>query len=378
MNLRENRFLKYCYKCLKGLANPDFQDKVNHIGNEGFDTLHVNHFAYMPKGKPVYYVQYFSDTFGVNGFFALLKRTIEAIAYADYWGFRPYVVYDAAHCLYGEDHEVLGTRNPFEYYFMQITPGITWEEIQKKPYVSEKYKDRLFIYEGIRDFAVLKSEKAETKAARTAALYNIGFSDEYIGRSAEVVKKYLRFNDYTENYLTGERQKLLKGKKTLGVHARGGDWRKGVAGHPVAITLEEHIEQVKKAVAEYGFEQIFLATDEKDAIEAFQKEFGEKVVFYPDTFRAESGENLPFMQSRRENHKYRMGLEVLRDAETLVHCDGFLAGLSNVGCYVLVKKKALGEAFCCLCIEDHGLNRTGLSLKEARKLGDQYSTRSAK
>lgn len=376
MSLRENRFLKYCYHCLKGLFMPDFQEKVNHIGNEGFDTLHVEHFTYLPEGEPVYYVQFISDTAGISGFFSLLKRTIEVIAYADYWRLRPYIMYDAAHCLYGEDHEVLGTKNPFEYYFRQITPAITWADIQKEPYVNEKYNDRLFIYEGIRDSVVLKSEKAEAKAARTAAHYNISFSDEYIERSAEVVKKHLKFNDYTENYLTREWQTLLKEKKTLGVHARGGDWRKGVAGHPVAISLEEHIAQVKKAVAEYGFEQIFLATDEKDAVEAFQSEFGEKVVFYLDTFRVESGENLPFVQSRRENHKYRIGLEVLRDAETLVHCDGFLAGISNVGCYVLVKKKALGEVFRYLCIENHGMNRTGLSLKEARKLGDQYATKS--
>ena len=52
---------------------------------------------------------------------------------------------------------------------------------------------------------------------------------------------------------------------------------------------------------------------------------------YQDTFRDEGGgESIAFSTNKRENHKYLLGLEVLRDEYTLTCCEGLVCGYSNV------------------------------------------------
>jgi len=292
----------------------------------------------------------------VSGFFAEYRRLIDALAYAQLYNFKPYVLYNKEY-LYSEEDGFMGTNNPYEYYFEQLYPEFD-EETDN--YMKYKEADRDYIYIGIN---------------KGAGNYNIKGADleMYIDRSADIVKKYIHYNAETTQYLESNICQLLMNKKTLGVHARGGEWRiMTIKNHPNAIPLEEHIKQAQEIMAEYGFEQIFLASDENDAITSFKEAFGDKVVFYQDTVRGESGECLAFSTNERKHHKYKMGMEVLRDAETLVHCQGLIAGLSNISTYVQIKKKVFGERFEILLIDNKGINTGGLEAKEAQvKLTDK-------
>ena len=77
-------------------------------------------------------------------------------------------------------------------------------------------------------------------------------------------------NDYAEA--------VLKGKKTLGVLARGTDYRTNNLGDDRIHARPAHmIPVIKKWMEEGGYERIFLATEDKDIYDAILQEFPGKV-----------------------------------------------------------------------------------------------------
>ncbi|MFI3201047.1 MAG: hypothetical protein R3Y54_05910 [Eubacteriales bacterium] len=164
---------------------------------------------------------------------------------------------------------------------------------------------------------------------------------------------------------------LLGNKRTLGIHVRGGDLRKAVFNHPIAVPLDEHLEHAEKILKEYEFEQIFLATDEKEAVDAFVEKFGDKVVYYKDTFRGENGQWVCWMNAERENHNYKLGLEILRDAETLAHCNGLIAGHSNIILYVELRLRMMQHELEYFHIINKGTNDSGKTIATLVKEGER-------
>lgn len=73
---------------------------------------------------------------------------------------------------------------------------------------------------------------------------------------------------------------IFDDSKILGVHFRGTDYKAGYQNHPVAVQIEQTIAQVKKCLEKNAFQKIFLATDEKSAVERFEKEFPGKVFYF--------------------------------------------------------------------------------------------------
>lgn len=108
-----------------------------------------------------------------------------------------------------------------------------------------------------------------------------------------------------------------------------------------------------------AFQKIFLATDEKSAVERFEKEFPGKVFYFQDVYRGEGNTSIAFSQSDRPNHHYRLGYEVLRDMYALAFCDGLVAGLSQVVNCARIVKESSGEEYDTLCIINNGINISG-------------------
>lgn len=345
--LKKCKPIVYFYRCMSMYRNKNARELVLEKGNCYRLLMMENESIY--GDRIVYYINTGSY---VSGFFAEHRRLIDALAYSDLFGMSPYVLYNNDYP-YAEDHEINGTTNPFEYYFEQLS-DIKYTDFYKYKIVRFKEADRRYIESGLRNTDIASSS------------YTMSDKDfqVYVDRASKLVRKYIRFNPTTKVYLSESINNLLQGKRTLGVHARGGEWRKPVKNHPVAIPLDEHIEHVKKILEEYDFEQIFLATDEKEAVEAFTEQFGDRVVYYMDTFRGQGGQWLAVTNNDRSNHKYKMGLEVLRDAETLAMCDGLIAGLSNISLYAQIENKALGREYKYLSIQNKGINSEGKTGKE--------------
>lgn len=289
---------------LEGYENPDYL-KLQSNGNE-----------YM--GKTVYVI---SEHGNGTGFFAEVGVALIHLYFADERGLTPCIHWGEKY-LYYEKDGIDGENNAFYYYFSPVSE----------------------VVEATRAAHVVMSDYSHYKQVKdkfSAVSYEV--SEEYINAMAAMMGKYFRYNQKTRSYLEAECGKLIGQKKTIGVHYRGTDFKKQYNNHPMVVRVEQEIEKVRELLENGGYEQIFLATDEMQAIRKFKEAFGERVKIYPDTFREEdeNGEDsIAFSKSGRKNHHYRLGLEVIRDEYTLVQCDALVCGYSNVTFIARIMKRA--------------------------------------
>ena len=261
------------------------------------------------------------------------------MVFAERFGLTPYIEWGSAF-LYTEKQLVNGTHNAFEYYFKQPN-GMTKQDVLESSYVTESKSAQGVIIE--REF---KRDTYEMTA-------------EYQSKLAEMYRKYIRLNEKTEKMIQNDLKDIFDNSKVLGVHFRGTDYKAGYQNHPVAVQIEQTITQVKKSLEKNIFQKIFLATDEKNAVERFEKEFPGKVFYFQDVYRGEGNTSVAFSQSDRPNHHYRLGYEVLRDMYALAACDGLVAGLSQVVNCARIVKESSGEEYDTLCIINNGINISG-------------------
>lgn len=286
-------------------------------------------------GAEVFYHIFIPATYA--GFFASYNKVLSYLYFADRYHLTPVVEYDKAFP-YAETGPVNGSTNPFEYYFRQ-PGGIPLAQMQKSAVVLECRRENNWLVNEL-------NEKAE----------NYVRSQRQIQEMGRIVRKYIRLQPQVEALIRMQTEALLKGKKTLGVHVRGTDYKWNYNGHPVCVTAEEYLEQAKALADQSGYEQIFLATDDLTAVSAFRDAFGERLVYYEDVTRSDGKVTVMRSQSSRENHHYLLGLEVLRDMLTLAACDGLVAGLSHVSYAVRFQKVSYEQSFEDLVILNKGIN----------------------
>lgn len=237
------------------------------------------------------------------------------------------------------------TRNVFEYYF---------EPVSEIPYLDvDSCKN------------VLRCHDQQVNFFEGTWLYEINQSR--IDKLAEIYKKHIRLNKYTDEYIKDNISKSLCGKKTLGVHVRGTDYNIGFSNHPIAISPNEILESVVELFSTGKYEQVFLATDDVNALNLFKDAFAERLVFYSDTMRSDDIYGVHIKHIDRPLHYYKLGLEVLRDVYTLASCDGLICGLSHVSFAARYIKLAKEERFEEIKILDNGINHNSKFVANERK-----------
>lgn len=313
--LRKNRALVFWNRCRIHRKEMEFQEHVLDA-YQNPEYLHLYSYGDEYKGETIYLVDEQGN--GV-GFFAELGVTLIKLYFADERGFTPYVHWGENY-LYYEPDGIAGEKNAFLHYF---APASHIVDIQHARHV---VKSEMRHYE-------------QVKSLFGAVSYDV--SEEYVDAMADMLKKYIRYNDKILSYLQKQYRELLGDQKTIGVHYRGTDFKKQYNNHPVAVRIEQTVNEVKRLLLEKDYEQIFLATDEQSAVDIFRKEFGDVVKVYDDTFRDNGGgESVAFSESDREYHKYLLGREVLRDQYTLTNCDALVCGYSNVTFLARTMRKA--------------------------------------
>ncbi len=141
----------------------------------------------------------------------------------------------------------------------------------------------------------------------------------------------------------------------LGVHVRGTDFNRGFGGHPVAVTLDEYVAAAREEYSSGRYDGIFLASDDGGAVERFRAEFGGAVRYYDDVFRTSGDVGPHSTPSDRPLHRYRLGLETLRDIYTLAACRGLVCGLTNVSSVARFVNLAFCGEFERLVVLDRGI-----------------------
>lgn len=105
----------------------------------------------------------------------------------------------------------------------------------------------------------------------------------------------------------------------------------------------------------YGFNKIFLATDDVSTVDLFRKEFGKNLLYYEDVTRSSGDVSVAFSDNVRENHHYKLALEVIRDMYTLSRCNGLIAGKSQVSICAIIENRR-NSPYEFLKIVDKGNN----------------------
>lgn len=329
--LSKNEKLKFWNRCRIHRKEPEFVRHVLEAYNNP-DYLHLYSHGKEYKGEIVYLIEEMGQGMG---FFAELGVVLIKLYFADERGLTPYVQWGNNY-LYYEPEGVNGEKNAFLYYFKQVS------------HVSGIEKAIHLVKSDIRHYEQVKS-------LFNAVSYDV--SEEYVDAMSRMLRKYISYNEDTEEYLMKSRKELIGNYKTIGVHFRGTDFRKQYNNHPVAIEIEQLLDQVNKIFKQGNYERIFLATDENAAVNRFKETYGDKLRIYEDTFRDDGGnDSIAFSHSTRKNHKYLLGLEVLRDEYTLTYCEGLVCGYSNVTFMARIMRKAwVGKKYQDYILIDNGI-----------------------
>lgn len=305
------------------------------------DIITVQHLGQLNPDKWVYCVKC-DEGYEYNGFCSLYKLTLLYLAYANDRLMTPVVYWGEKSMAY--DPTVTECDNAFEYYFKQVSEVDYAQANQSKHVVFSRWADATAFQE-ISSYEFL--------------------SDADIALLVNAQKKYISLAEPVKALFWDELQTIISGGKTLGVHVRATDYNQGFNRHPVVVTPQEYLEAAKTAVAEQGFEKVFLATDDEPTVALFREAFGDRLHFYQDTYRSSNGKAIHYGEQtiQREHHRFVLGLEILKDFYTLGHCDGLIAGRSNVSACARIIKASTGGQYRMLNLIDKGVNHNN---KETR------------
>lgn len=278
------------------------------------------------------------------GYFAEFRTLLCKLLYAERFGFYPYICWGKKFLYFDEDFK---TSNAYEYFFDQ--PKVLQLEEVNNSYIVAESKSA--------DAVLIEREFAEKD--------NYGMTNECLNEMTRVFKKYVRFNAETKRKLCEDFKEIKCDEESLlGVHFRGTDYKKEYDNHPVFIQLQEEINRVREIYSQKHYKKIFLATDEENAVAAFEEVFGkDNICYYKDVFRGSGDISVAFSEANRLLHKYTLGYEVLRDAWTLSMCDGLVAGVSQVSTFAQIIKYSREEKYVNKIIINKGVNNNNNKFK---------------
>lgn len=140
-------------------------------------------------------------------------------------------------------------------------------------------------------------------------------------------------NKTLQSYVDSECAQIFKDTdKVLGVLCRGTDYIiLRPKNHPRQPSVDEVVSTCRKWMKKYGYEAIYLATEEKAICERFEKEFPGKILtnnrsYYDDKMKEEGLSQITEVHFDRENDDYYKGLEYLSSLYILSRCKAFVAG----------------------------------------------------
>lgn len=149
-----------------------------------------------------------------------------------------------------------------------------------------------------------------------------------------------KWNNIAKKYLIPRQDLLVKaqdykaseidGRKLLGVLCRGTDYvMSHPKDHPIQPPIEDIIARCKEWMRKYGYDAIYLATEDKNIYDTFQNEFQGKIYSYQQQrIIAKAGQNI----NELTNHLYdplTLYQEYFVSILILSKCDGLIAGATN-------------------------------------------------
>lgn len=328
--IEQLKFVKFCYEKSN---DSRFIQNVRGI-SEANNYVCLESYGDETSKQTIYFIDMEESH---SGFFAEYNKLLGFLYFADKYGMKPVVRFHSGFC-YAEENSVNGSDNPFEYYFKQPSDA--------KLSDIDNYK------------LVVRSRKENSHMINELCGNSSGYmrNEQYIDEMSRITNKYIKLNDIVQHEIDTAIHEMLDGEKTLGVHVRGTDFKRNYDGHPVHISTKEYLDESIYLFKKGNYKKIFLATDDENAIDLFQVQFGDKLVFYKDVIRSSEKNTVMYSKVERNNHHYLLGVEVLRDMYTLAACNGLVAGMSQVSLAARIQKRANQDNYDHLSIISRGIN----------------------
>ncbi len=243
------------------------------------------------------------------GLFAIVKSVFCHICYAIQQGYVPVV--DMQH-FKSQLSDVSGNNeNVWDLFFMQ-PGGYRLEDIS-------------------RSKNIIKSSSLPFPKG-----VEIGFSttlDAELHKTfSPLYEKYVVPTHEVATYAQQKREAVIGSRKhILGVLCRGTDYTENKpSGHPIQPTTEQAITKAKEVMQQYGYEYVFLATEDKRIYNTFKVAFGDKLLFSGQKLY-ETMNGKKFLSEFTETNcteKWHNTVDYYSTIYILSKCDGLLAGLT--------------------------------------------------
>ena len=255
--------------------------------------LKIQKFGELNKDKTFYVIKRTPGT----GLFSNVVFVLNHLNYAKKLKYIPIVDMKNYITVYNEINKIKKNNNAWEYYFNQTTEFSLDEVYQSHNVI---ITDNTFYHSFTYDM-----ENIELK--NIIKLENL------------VKKNFIK--------IANKIKKKTFDKKVIGVHFRGTSYKQST-GHPMPATKIQMKNLVKKIMERDKIDKIFLATEEKDYLDFFLREFKGKVIYFKSAYR--SNKNDAFKIYPRAKHRYKLGRESLLEAILLSECDNMIYVNSNI------------------------------------------------
>ena len=341
--IKKHKGLYRAAKVIQKMNDSEFRQMLDgYLPNSPNELSVLIHNAeYLSKNHIVYLIEFGVRDASLCGFFALLRNSLKYLPVAEYLGMIPKIIWGPK-TYYCESNCDENDQNAFLYYFEPVADDV---DITGHPYI-------------------LASSKDYNKICLSKMSYVV--TEEDMRFFGDIYKKYIKLKEPVQKFINENVQRVIQGRSILGIHVRGTDFSQEWSKHPKIVTVDEYLSKVKELFYGGEYDGIFLATDDKNALNAFDNEFHDKLLYFKDVFRSENDIGPHTTENSREMHHYKLGLEVLRDAYTLAHCKSLVCGLSQVSFAAQYINYALDSEFREVIVIEHGINDK-ISYKEKQR-----------
>ncbi len=146
----------------------------------------------------------------------------------------------------------------------------------------------------------------------------------------DLMHKYVTLTPEIEKECDKYIAEHFSGKKVLGILCRGTDYLMSKpSGHPVQPEPEQVITDAKHLLEKYGIDLIYLATEDLNIWEAFNKAFpGIVISFQKSHFTTSASENINEIANKTHS-PFERNKEYLSSIHILSRCNYFLAGATS-------------------------------------------------
>ncbi len=280
--------------------------KLKKINLVNLSDINIKSFGKKNKNKIFYIIRRNPSA----GFFSNITFVLNHLQISELMNFIPIIDMKNFPTIYNEKNKIKNSNNSWNYYFKKLNK-YSLEDVyrSKNVFLSKTTFEN--------HMPLDMTNKSISKQFKKIKIRN------------EIKKKAKIFFD----------KKLKKrGNKILGIHLRGSTY-KTARGHAFPPTPEIMIENIDKLIKKYGYNKLFLVTEEKNYLDTLYKRYGNKCIFY-NSFRMHKKDS--FQIYPRNSHRYKLGEEILIEALILSKCQGLTFIKSNViSAAILFAKKKL-------------------------------------